>query len=206
MDIDTLIIPISYLGVLAGAVSGVFEARRKNMDVVGASVIALITALGGGTLRDLMLGRTPVFWINEESFAITAFVTAIITFYSSRLLILGANSIALPDALGLGVFSILGAAYSLDMGTSWFIASLMGVTTGVFGGILRDIICNEIPMVFARNAELYATCSFIGAWVYIILRTGGFHPSFATLAGVSITVLLRLAALRFDLRLPEPQE
>ena len=204
MSTELFILIVAYLGVFAAAVSGVMEAHRKDMDVVGATTVAFITALGGGTLRDLLLGRTPVFWVQEQGFAYATLITAVVTFYSSRLLTFSSRSILVPDALGLGVFSVLGVNYGLQSGVSDFVAVLMGITTGIFGGILRDVICNEIPSVFARSAQLYATCSLVGSVVYlgcIHLHTG---QSVATLAGVAVTVLLRLTAVRFNIHLPDP--
>lgn len=204
MDIELVMVPVAYLGVIAGAVSGVFEARRKDMDVVGASTVALITALGGGTLRDLLLGRGPVFWVNEPSYPLLAFIVAILTFYSARLLTLTARSILVPDALALGVFTVYGTAIAVEQGVAIFIAVLMGVVTGVFGGVLRDIICNEIPNIFVKNTHLYATCSFVGAWVYIIMLSTGFYLWAASLGAIATTFLIRIAAVRWKLRLPEP--
>lgn len=204
MDIELVMVPVAYLGVIAGAVSGVFEARRKDMDVVGASTVALITALGGGTLRDLLLGRGPVFWVNEPSYPLLAFIVAILTFYSTRLLTLTARSILVPDALALGVFTVYGTAIAVEQGVAIFIAVLMGVITGVFGGVLRDIICNEIPNIFVKNTHLYATCSFVGAWVYIIMLSTGFYLWAASLGAIATTFLIRIAAVRWKLRLPEP--
>ena len=106
MNLDLIILIIAYLGVGAGAVSGVFEARRKDMDIVGATTVALITALGGGTLRDMLLGRGPVFWVKEPGYPLVGFGVAILTFYSTRLLKLTARSILIPDALALGVYRI----------------------------------------------------------------------------------------------------
>ncbi len=206
MSTDWLIVPVAYLGVVAGAVSGVMEARRKKMDVVGACVIGLITALGGGTVRDLMLGRMPVFWVLEPSYAWLAFLVALITFYSTGLLVLTSRSILIPDALGLGVFSIVGASFGIQSQDSMLIASLMGVATGVFGGILRDVLCNQIPVVFARSTQLYATCAFLGTWVYLILLRWNVLPSVATLIGIFVVVVVRLLAVRLNWRLPDPEE
>ena len=205
MTPDFWLLVMAYLGVIAGAVSGVMAAQREDMDVVGALAVALITSLGGGTLRDMLLGRTPVFWISEQGYVYTALIVAFLTFVSSRLLRLAARSIVLPDAIGLGIFSIWGAAYSLMSGTSLFIAALMGVVTGVFGGVLRDVICNRIPYVFGREATLYATCSFAGAWIYLLLlRYTPLLPVVVVFLGVIAVVLMRMAAVYFNLRLPHP--
>jgi uncharacterized membrane protein YeiH len=205
MNLDLIILVIAYIGVGAGAVSGVLEARRKDMDIVGATTVALITALGGGTLRDLLLGRGPVFWVQEPGYPLAGFAIAILTFYSTRLLKLTARSILIPDALALGVFTVMGAARALDQGTNLFIAALMGMITGVFGGVLRDVTCNEIPTIFVKNTQLYATCSFVGAWVYIGLERVGVALWIATAASILVTFTFRLVASRYNWRLPEPR-
>jgi uncharacterized membrane protein YeiH len=110
----------------------------------------------------------------------------------------------IPDALGLGFFSILGATYAMQMNLSLLIISLMGVVTGVFGGVLRDVLCNKIPSVFRRSTELYATCSFVGTWVFIILVKMHVEPSIASWAGTAVVFILRLLAVKFRLTLPFP--
>ena len=205
MNLDLIILVIAYLGVSAGAVSGVFESRRKDMDVVGATTVALITALGGGTLRDLLLGRAPVFWVKEPGLPLLGFAVAILTFYSTRLLKLTARSILIPNALALGAFTVMGAARALDQGTSVFIAALMGLVTGVFGGVLRDITCNEIPTIFVKDTQLYATCSFVGAWVYIGLERLGAQLWLATIASILVTFAFRMISSRYNWRLPGPR-
>jgi uncharacterized membrane protein YeiH len=112
--------------------------------------------------------------------------------------------LVVPDALGLGFFSILGATYAMQMNLSLLIISLMGVVTGMFGGILRDVLCNKIPSVFRRNTELYATCAFIGTWVFIILVKSNVDVSVASWAGTTLIFILRVLAVKFKLTLPFP--
>jgi uncharacterized membrane protein YeiH len=196
------VILLTYLAVSASAISGTLEARKHEMDIVGATTVAFVTAFGGGTIRDLLLGRTPIFWVTDPWLSIATFVIAVIAFYlldriSDRWLIL-------PDALGLGFFSILGATYAMQMDLSLLIISIVGVITGMFGGILRDVLCNKIPGVFQRDTELYATCAFIGAWVFILLVKLNVDTSLASWAGTFVIVVLRLAAVRWKLTLPLP--
>lgn len=205
MPVDWAIGAMVYLGVAAGVISGVMAARRKNMDLVGAVVVAFLTALGGGTLRDMLLGRGPVFWIREEGYAYLTLFLAVAFFYSTRLLRFSARSILIPDALGLGVFTVMGVGAGLADGTSWFIASLMGVITGVFGGVLRDIACNEVPALFSKDIYLYATCSLLGAWLFILLTQVGGMATLALPLAVAFIFGLRMAAVRFNLSLPEPK-
>ena len=203
MTLDPLINVISALGLGAFTLSGVIEAKRKDMDIVGAAAVAFITAVGGGTVRDVLLGRYPIFWISDQRYAIGIFALAAVSFFSLRTSRLASSAILIPDALGLGLFTVTGASYALAAHTSMAIASLMGVITGIFGGVLRDVICNEIPAVFART-QLYATCALAGAWTFLLLDHIGLSAGVALPAGVLATFLLRLAALRFDLRLQRP--
>lgn len=201
-NIDAFIVLLTYLAVTASAISGALEARKHDMDVVGATTVAFVTAFGGGTLRDLLLGRTPIFWLVDPWLSIAAFGIAILAFYlinrvSDKLLFI-------PDALGLGFFSVLGATYALHMDLSLLAASLMGVVTGVFGGILRDVLCNKIPNVFQRDTELYATCSFVGTCLFIMLIRFHVEASWASWAGTFTVVALRIVAVRYRLTLPLP--
>lgn len=200
---DQLVAVLTYLAVVSSAVSGALEARHRDMDVVGAVTVAFVTAFGGGTLRDLMLGRTPIFWLLDPWLTVATFATALAAYYAVRRV--SDRLLLVPDALGLGLFSTLGATYALQMNLSVLIAVLMGVVTGVFGGVLRDTICNRVPLVFRRNTELYATCSFIGAWVFVILMRLTSDATLASAAGTVTVVVLRLVSVRFRLRLPEPQ-
>lgn len=199
---DQLLFILTYIAVIASSISGALEARKHQMDIVGATTIAFVNAFGGGTLRDMMLGRTPVFWINDPWLTITTFLFAVFAFYrlesfSKRLLIIA-------DAIGLGIFSILGAAYALELNLSPIVAILMGVVTGVFGGVLRDVLSNRIPNVFRQSTELYAACSFIGTSVYIVLNQLHFNALPIALLGASIVFAMRLLAVRFKVTLPSP--
>jgi uncharacterized membrane protein YeiH len=201
-NIEGLVILLTYLAVSASAISGTLEARKYDMDVVGAVTVAFVTAFGGGTLRDLLLGRTPIFWLVDPWLSIATFAIAITAFYlidniSDKLLFV-------PDALGLGFFSILGATFALQLNLSLLVVSLMGVVTGVFGGILRDVLCNKIPNIFQRNTELYATCSFIGTWVFILLILFHVDQSVASWIGTLIIFGLRIIAVRFRVTRPLP--
>jgi uncharacterized membrane protein YeiH len=204
MGAQALLNAIEIAAVFVSAVSGILEARKKKMDLVGVYSVALITAFGGGTLRDLLLDRRPFYWIQNYDYPLWIFLLCLAALYLTRRVLLSERAIAIPDALGLGLFSITGAYYSLQNHESLFIASLFGVITGVFGGVLRDVVCNEIPLVFASSTSLYATCSFAGSWVYLLAAQAGFPQMRATIAGIATTFLLRMLAIRFNLRLPQP--
>jgi uncharacterized membrane protein YeiH len=200
---STLLQVIEIAGILAFAFSGFIEARSKDMDFVGVFTVAFITAFGGGTLRDLLLDRRPLFWVEHQEYSLLVFALALVvspflrhlrTAFSEKLIVIA-------DAFGLGLFSALGASLAQEAGMPLFVAAMMGVITGIFGGVLRDVLCNEIPLVF-RRGHLYATCSFAGCWVYLVLDRFDTPEAGSLFASIVITVAMRLAAVRFNLRLP----
>lgn len=197
--IESLVYGIGIAGVAAQAAAGVLDAGRKPFDLFGIVVVALAAALGGGTLRDVLLDRA-VFWIADQRYLIGAMAAGLATFALVRLVRLPARLFLLPDALGLALFTVSGTQAALALGAPWLVASLMGVITGVFGGIVRDVLCNELPLVF--TGELYATASWAGALLLLGLMAHGISPGAAALAGGSLTLALRLCAIRFGWRLP----
>lgn len=191
------------LGILAFAVSGMLTARRRRMDLVGVYTAAFVTAFGGGTVRDLLLDRRPFFWVQQSSYAIIIFVLAAASFLlvDARHGRVIERIILLPDALGLGLFAATGVAYGVQAQLPPFLAVMMGVITATFGGVLRDVLCNDVPQVF-QQTQLYATCAFVGAWLFLlVVWLGGNQPA-ALLNCLGATFVLRLAAVRFDLKLP----
>ncbi len=195
---------LEMIGIVAFAISGMIAARSKNMDPVGVFTIGFITALGGGTLRDLMMDNHPLYWIKHQEQPVFILILAIIFSYWHRLGRIKESRIVVPDAIGLGVFSILGAQLALDLGHSWFIASLLGVMTGTFGGALRDTLCNEVPFIF-RKDQVYASISFAGCWVYFLCQWQLASETAALTIGLMFIVITRLLAVRFDIRLQRPQ-
>lgn len=194
---------VEVLGIVAFACSGFIEAHRRQMDVVGVFTIAFITAFGGGTLRDILMDRRPLFWIEHPEYTLLVFLLALIVvplmkYFRSAI---AERTIIVADALGLGLFSAVGTSLAQQAGMPIFVCVMMGVITGIFGGVLRDVLCNEIPMVF-RRGQLYATCSFAGCWIYLLLEYLAAPQSLALAASVAVTSAFRLLALRFDLRLP----
>lgn len=200
ISVDTLLYGIALTGVAVQASSGVLEAGRRPFDLFGMVVVALAAALGGGTLRDVMLDRK-VFWITDQTYLMTAVLAGLATFALVRFRALPPKLFLIPDAIGLALFTVSGTQAALAMGAPWLVASLMGVITGVFGGILRDVLCNQIPLVFI--GELYATASWAGALLLVGLTLwGGVSPGWAALAGGSTVLVIRLCALAFNWRLP----
>lgn len=196
----TTIYILEMIGVIAFAISGMIEARSKNMDPVGVYTIAFITALGGGTLRDLILGNHPIYWIQHQEQPVLILLISLLYSYLPSIRRLPLSAIVLPDAIGLGIFSVLGAQLALQMGNTLFIASLLGVMTGTFGGLLRDTLCNEMPFIL-RKDQIYASVSFVGCWVYFGCQYWLTDQSLALWCGFSFIVIARLLAYHFDIRL-----
>ncbi|HCS53812.1 trimeric intracellular cation channel family protein [Rubinisphaera sp.] len=192
---------IELIAVVSSAIYGVLLARRHGMDLVGVFSLAFMVAFGGGTLRDLFLDRHPLFWIANDHYAVIVFVLAIVTSLIPVLPEKAERWLNLPDALGLGFFSIAGALAAQEAGTSLFIASMLGVVTGTFGGVIADVICNRVPSLF-RSAPLYATCSFLGCWLMFLLDACSLPENYSIPIAIAAMVLLRLVALRWDWRLP----
>jgi uncharacterized membrane protein YeiH len=199
MPIDPLLHGIALAGVAVNAASGVLEAGRKPFDLFGMVVVGLAAALGGGSLRDVLLDRT-VFWIADQNYLMAAVVAGVATFALARAVRLPGTLFLLPDALGLALFTVSGTQVALGLGAPWLVASMMGVITGVFGGIVRDVLCNEVPLVF--TGQLYATAAWAGALLLVAMAALGISPGWSALAAGSLVLALRLAAIRFDWRLP----
>jgi len=195
-----IIYTLEMIGVVAFAISGMIVARSKNMDPVGIFAIGFITALGGGTLRDLIMDNHPLYWIKHQEQPILILAMAIVFSYWSRAHSLKESRIVFPDAIGLGIFSILGAQLALDLGHSWFIASMLGVMTGCFGGALRDTLCNEVPFIF-RKDQIYASIAFAGCWLYFVCQWFLESESIALTIGLLFIVTVRMLAVCFDIRL-----
>lgn len=198
----SLITIIEIVAILVGAFSGFIEARRKRMDLVGVFTVAFITAFGGGTLRDILLDRRPLFWVLHQEYAILIFILALVAAPLMRTLrqILSERLIVVADAIGLGLFAVAGVSQAQAVHMPVFIASMMGVITGIFGGVLRDIVCNEVPMVF-RDGKPYAICAFFGCWMYIGLQYTDVSDDFALWASAACITLLRLVTWKFELHL-----
>lgn len=192
--IDTFYI-LDLFGVAVFAITGALVAREKRMDIFGVIVVALVTAIGGGTLRDMILGRTPVFWVNDPTYIIVGTLVAILTIPIALLNLLPRRPLLIADAFGLAVFTVIGTQTALDFGVTEFIAILLGVMSSVTGGIIRDVLSNQIPLILRK--EIYATASLCGAVVYIIFQHDATFAPIATISGMIVTLALRLAAIRW---------
>lgn len=193
---------IELMAVISSGTYGVLLGRRHQMDFVGAFSLALIVAFGGGTLRDLFLDQHPLFWIREDHYPLIIFALALVTSLIPRLPDRLERLLNFPDAVGLGLFTIVGTTAAIDAGTSFFVASLLGVVTGTFGGVIGDVVCNRVPSLFG-TAPLYATCSFLGCWLLFLLNALSIPETYAVPISITFIVLLRLAAIRWQWRLPQ---
>ena len=189
------------LGIAAFAASGVLSAGRKGMDLVGVAVIAFVTALGGGTLRDVLLDRHPVAWIGDRSFLWVCLAATVATLLWVRRHVPPNRSLLVADALGLALFTIGGTQVAEQMGEGGIVAVLMGVLTGAAGGIMRDVLSAEIPLVL-RPGRLYVTAAVAGATLYLAAQAVGVERTVASITGMTLIAALRFVAMRWNVRLP----
>jgi uncharacterized membrane protein YeiH len=192
---------LDLIGVAVFAASGALAAVRKRMDVFGVIVIGAVTAVGGGTLRDLLLDRHPVFWLADPAYLVVILVAALLTLAYVRVRRIPRNALAIEDAVGLAVFTIGGAQVAERAGMWPPVVVLMATMTGVAGGILRDVLCAEIPLIL-RHREIYATASIAGATSYLLAKGLGLPLTTAAVFGIVVVVLLRIAAILRGLHLP----
>ena len=201
---DNLLYWVGLAAVAVNALTGVLDAGRKKMDLVGVTMVGCATALGGGTVRDLLLDR-PVFWIGDQTYLVVALVTTLAVFFAVRGLRLPPRLFLIPDAVGLALFTIVGTQVALEWQAPWLVASLLGVITGVVGGVLRDVLCNEVPLVFVRG-ELYASAAWFGALVLVGLQSLGVSPVAAAWSGMAAVLVARLLAMAYRITLPTYSE
>jgi uncharacterized membrane protein YeiH len=188
---------------LAFALSGLLAAARARMDAVGVVIVSGLAAFGGGTLRDVLLDRRPFFWVEHALWlwALLGFSAAAMLLMRARHFALTERAMQWPDALGLGLFSAGGTQIALAQGLPAIVAVLMGMVTAVFGGVLRDVVCNRVPAAFSDHRP-YAICAFAGGWALVGLATVGVAPVPALLASAGLTTALRVAALAGGWKLP----
>lgn len=200
---ETLRLVVELAATAAFALAGIMEGARKRLDAVGVCVVGFLAAFGGGTLRDLLLDQRPFFWVShvEVLWAVLALCVLAMAFLRGRHFELTEKAIQWPDALGLGLFAATGVHQTLMLGLPAVVAVLMGLITGVFGGVLRDVVCNQIPTAF-HDHRPYAVCAFAGGWVYVGLWTLATPGWIALLASVTVTAGLRGFALWRNWELP----
>lgn len=196
-------VAVEAIATVAFALSGVIEGARKRLDAVGICMVAGLAAFGGGTVRDILLDRRPLFWVQHAGWlwALLALCVGAMLFLRARHLAPTERAMQWPDALGLGLFSAVGTQIAIDAGMPALVAVLLGVVTAVFGGVLRDVVCNEIPRAFSDHRP-YAVCAFAGGWVMVGAQAGGLPQWASLLAAAGTASTLRVAAVLLDWRLP----
>jgi uncharacterized membrane protein YeiH len=190
-------------GTSVFALTGVLAAAKHRMDLFGMLVLATVTAIGGGTVRDMILGATPCFWLLDLNYLWIILATVCLSALFLR--DLRADSLKLlplADALGLALFSTIGASKALDFGYAWVIAIFMGVLTGVGGGMIRDVLCQRVP--FVLQGEIYAVAAVLGSGLYSLGTGLGWTQPVTLCLSMSLALALRLASIRWALRLPVP--
>ena len=203
LSLSTAQLLIEAAAILAFALSGLLESARKRLDIVGVCVVVGLAAFGGGTLRDILLDRRPFFWVSHSSWLWVLLGLSLLSMYFMR----GRHfepterAIQWPDAIGLGLFTAGGTQIALAAAMPPIVAVLMGMITAVFGGVLRDIVCNEIPSAFSDHRP-YAVCAFIGGWCVVLANSVGLPDWVGLVPGAGITFSLRGLALILDWRLP----
>jgi uncharacterized membrane protein YeiH len=197
-----LIYILGLIGVIVFAASGALSAVRKEFDLMGVTVISIVTALGGGTLRDILLDRNPIFWVGDPIFICTALLGAYGTLIYVRFWHPPDNALLIADALGMALFSIAGTQLSQGLGHGGVIAVLMGAITGAAGGVIRDVLSTEVPLLFRKTETLYATTAIIGCSCYLLLDKLNLGEATSSLLSVMSIIILRLGAIFLGLHLP----
>ncbi|MFT6913910.1 MAG: putative membrane protein YeiH [Motiliproteus sp.] len=201
-EIDLTLV-VNVMGLSASAVfaaSGALDAARQKMDILGFMLIGCATGIGGGTLRDLLLGNTPVFWIRQPEWISICLVAAVVTYLLAPRLASRTRALLWMDAIGLALFSVVGTRIGLDAGVSPLIAVCMGVVTATFGGVTRDVLCGSSLVL--SGAELYVTASLAGAISYLGLSSLGLPESYDLIGAFLVAFILRALAIQFHLKLP----
>ncbi len=197
---EQLYLAADLLGTVAFAISGVLVAMEKRLDLFGIGIIALVTAIGGGTLRDLLIGSTPVTWTTTPVYMYVILGSVVFAiFFQSRLKYLR-TSLFLFDTIGIGLYTMVGIEKGMEAGLEPLICVTLGTITASFGGVLRDILCNEIPVIFRK--EIYATACILGGVGYFLLLKTPLPEAYAYLSGVALVIGIRLLAVRFHIALP----
>jgi uncharacterized membrane protein YeiH len=192
---------LDFASVFVFALTGALVASRAQLDIIGFLFIASLTAVGGGTLRDVILGRDEVFWVAQPAYVGVACVAAVLVFFTAHLLESRLRAILWLDAVALSVAVAAGFAVARSLDASWPVLLMMGVTTGCLGGLMRDVVCNEVPLVL-RQGELYVTAALAGAGAGVVTLALTGAPSAAFAACIATTFALRAGSMAFGWRLP----
>lgn len=191
---------LDLLGTIVFAISGTMSAANKKLDLFGAYFTGFITAIGGGTLRDVILGNFPVGWISDINYIIAISLGVMLSFLFKQYIIKLKRTLFLFDTIGIGVFTIIGIEKSLALGIHPFLSIIMGLFSAVMGGVIRDILCNDIPLIFRK--EIYATACLVGGALFIFLNFLSIPSSLNQFLTISCIIAFRLLCIRFKISLP----
>ncbi len=191
---------LDLLGTIAFATSGALVAMNKKFDLFGVFIVAFVTALGGGTLRDVLIGKVPVGWMLETYYVYTIIGTTIITIVIRNHIKYLSKSLFLFDTIGLGIFTITGTQIGVESNFNPIISVALGTMTASFGGVIRDLLCNQIPVIFRE--EIYATAAIIGAITFLVLNKFNLPINIIYIITTSIVIIIRIIAVKFHLSLP----
>ena len=203
MSVELLFVILDYAGIGFFAYSGGMISARKSLDPFGAAIVGAVTGMGGGTLRDVLLGRLPVYWIEEPNYLLIALFGALLGYFTSpwaQAIATRRAFLAWADAVGLSVFCVIGAQVALDTGAHWTIAILTGMMSAAFGGLLRDIIVNDVPLILRE--DIYALAALAGAAVYVGGVSLDISTSLMALGSAGLALVLRGCAIQFNWSLP----
>jgi uncharacterized membrane protein YeiH len=191
---------LDFAGVTVFAATGALAASRKKLDIVGFIFLAAITGIGGGTLRDLLLGKLPVFWVKQPVFIAVCLIAAITVYFLAHLIEYRYRLLLWLDAMGMAAYCVMGAGIALEFGISPYAAIVMGVMTATFGGILRDVLSGE-PSVLLSD-EIYITAAVLGSTSFVVMLNLGLEKAYAVLIAISLAFMLRAAALSLGWTMP----
>lgn len=197
---DILLYLLDMIGVIACAIAGTLLAQHKGLDISGCILVSMVNAIGGGTLRDMALDRHPLFWMTDLNYVIVITVTSLVLQMFFHLYHKIDKALKFFDAIGLAAFSVIGFKVALTQDMAPLVAIMMGVWTAIIGGLLRDIICNEIPLVLQR--EIYITASIAGSATYLLLQHLGVNAGINEFIMLFVIFAIRMLALKFDWHLP----
>ncbi len=200
VNADTIVYALDIFGVICCAIAGTLLAQHKGLDVFGCILVAMVNAIGGGTMRDIALDRHPLFWMVDLNYVIVITITSLIVQIFFHLSHKIDKPLQFFDAIGLATFSVIGFKVALAQGAVPMIAVMMAVWTSIVGGMMRDIICNEIPLVLRK--EIYITASIIGSCTYLSLDALGIHTGLNDMIMLSVIFVVRMLAITFDWHLP----
>lgn len=201
MDSIAVFAALSTIGLFVFAISGALTALRNEMDIFGVAMIAFVTGVGGGTIRDVLLGSFPVWWVADPWAILICIAGAAVATVAQPVIASRLKTLIWADAVGLGVFAIIGAQAALAADAPPIIAVFMGAVTATFGGIARDVLCNEVPLVLRQ--EIYATAALIGAGAYVGLIALNLDMGLAAVVAALVTFAIRAAAIIFDIQSPK---